>query len=67
MKDTKLTIMISRRLHDALQTESERHKIPMSAYIRAVLNHQVSGDSKQQEPIVEGVIKSRGGDIVLDV
>ena len=65
-KDALLNLTLSRRLHDAIQAEAEKHKISMSAYVRAVMTHQVLSNDEQQRQYEEGIINIRGGDVVLN-
>jgi len=43
MKESNISIKLSKELHDAIYAEAMKNKMSMAAYIRAVMAHQVFG------------------------
>jgi len=67
MKDAKIHIGLSQRLHDAIQAEAKKNDVPMSAYIRAVLTYHIFSEQTPKILGEEWIVNSKDGEIVLEV
>jgi hypothetical protein len=67
MKTAAISLKLSPHLYEAVKAEAKKRDVPMAAYIRAVLAHNIF--SKETQPIIgeEWLIKSKDGDMLLDV
>jgi hypothetical protein len=67
MKDATLNIKLSKHLYDAVKVEAEKHKVPMAAYVRAVLARQIFGKQTSEILGENYLVMDKDGGFILDM
>ena len=66
IKEATLNIKLSQALYDRVKEEAAKYKVPIAAYVRAVLARQIFGKQASEILGSEFLLTEKDGNVILD-